>query len=153
MASINRTSGIAAESAEAFEGSEKEIDFETFCDLVRAREGTSKGLTYAMLRQRFAKLDIDGSGAVSQTEFEAGAILDALAQNDPMKIFQAADTDGNHTIDATEFARAVRATKGCQAVANGSIVLAFGALDQVCVRLWGDQHICRTTNERPRIML
>jgi hypothetical protein len=132
MFSVDRTRGVAGQAAEAFEESD-EMDFETFCDFERRREG-NQGLKYSILRERFAKIDIDGSGTVSRTEFEAGAILDALSQNDAMKLFAAIDTDGNYSIDRQEFTRAVRATKGCQAVANSSIILAFNALDQV--RRW-----------------
>jgi Ca2+-binding EF-hand superfamily protein len=115
---------------ESESSSDQEINFEIFCELMRAREG-SKTLSLSVLRQRFAKLDIDGGGTVSHSEFEAGIILDALSQNDPMKLIAAMDTDGNQAIDQSEFARAVRLTKGCQAVADTSIVLAFNALDQV----------------------
>ena len=121
----SQNSGVAVFES----GEEQEINFETFCGLVRSKEG--KGLKTAMLKQRFDKLDIDGSGTVSHSEFEAGAILDALSQNDPMKLFQAMDTDGSHSIDQSEFEIAVRATKGCLAVASTSIALAFDALDQV----------------------
>lgn len=67
---------------------------------------------------------------MSYSEFEAGAILEALSRNDPMKLFEAMDQDGNHTVDRHEFMRAVRSTKGCDAVSGSSIELVFDALDQ-----------------------
>ena len=77
MARRPRISPVPAQDTEAaFAAFDKDgdgsLNFDEFCELVRAREGKT---TYSALRKRFDALDADGSGLVSAKEFGGGRLI------------------------------------------------------------------------------
>ena len=138
--SISRQSSSAAVLSAPQLGMESfvddaELDFDTFCKLVRGHEeGPSQALSDDQLRARFQQLDADGSGTISRFEYEGGLILDALAQRaDPFALFTMADTNGNRTLDREEFATAIRALGimvDSAPVSDQSIAIVFDLFDE-----------------------
>ena len=84
------------------------LDFEEFCVFVRERE--EGDFSDAELKERFGKLDEDGSGKIDMAEYLHFSLKDALMRSCSrvVDLFRAWDEDASGTVDKKEFHKAVR---------------------------------------------
>jgi Ca2+-binding EF-hand superfamily protein len=83
------------------------LDFDEYCSMVKFRETTQ--YTEKQLRQKFAEMDVDNSGAVELHEFIAYSLRDAVkrSKGKAIDIFQIWDADKSGYIDLHEFGKAI----------------------------------------------
>ena len=80
-----------------------------YCELIRNREAGDH--SEAELRERFTKLDEDGSGKVDMSEYLQWSLRDALTRSSDrvVDLFRAWDEDRSGAVDKKEFRKAIRA--------------------------------------------
>ena len=90
------------------------LTLDEFCSLVKEREEGEH--TDEELRERFNRLDTDGSGRIELNEYLRWALRDALARGGTrvIDLFRKWDDDQSGEISRDEFIRAIRAF-GCAA--------------------------------------
>ena len=83
------------------------LDFDEYCSMVKFRETTQ--YSEKQLRQKFAEMDVDNSGAVELHEFIAYSLRDAVkrSKGKAIDIFQIWDADKSGYIDLHEFGKAI----------------------------------------------
>ena len=102
---------MMAERASAFGradiNNDGKLDFDEFKDLVHYRETTA--YTDKQLKEKFADLDVDGSGSVDLPEFIAYSLRDALKRSKgrAIDLFRVWDEDDSGYIDKAEFGKAI----------------------------------------------
>ena len=108
---------------------DNKLDFGEFCALVRKREVGSH--SESELRERFEKLDADGSGKVDMNEYIVFVLRDALSRSSQrvIELFVKWDEDASGEIDKREFRRLV-GSMGFSMIGDASeIDLVFDSFD------------------------
>lgn len=104
------------------------LDFAEFMRLAKARskDNKRKSLSKEKLRVIFSELDVDGSGALSKSEYFNFVLRDAACGDDNgvalKKHFQSFDVDGSGALDSAEFSEA------CAAMGFGEVAPALMAI-------------------------